>query len=168
MEVPGCHFFLFWHRTMISTVSWHEDKSPSCHETSKHMPHLPKQRVIAAWNPKNGHFDNNLLKSLQFKRGSVPPRRATYLLWGIIQAFLKRFWSDLQEILRIYGFEGDVAGEGECAGECSHASGESNSKRLAGWMRFDVLCFVDVHSDQCSCTAVESEKDETKDTFCLR
>ena len=51
MEVELLHIFLFWRRTMISTVSWHEDKSPSCHETSKHMPHLPKFKVIAALNP---------------------------------------------------------------------------------------------------------------------
>ena len=67
MEVEDRDIFLFWHRTMISTVSWHEDKSPSCHETSKHMPHLPKFKVIAALNPKNGHFDNNVLKSSQIK-----------------------------------------------------------------------------------------------------
>ena len=67
MEVELLHIFLFWRRTMISTVSWHEDKSPSCHETSKHMPHLPKFKVIEELNPKNGHFDNNVLKSLHLK-----------------------------------------------------------------------------------------------------
>ena len=51
MEVEGRDIFLFWHRTMISTVSWHEDKTPSCHETSKHMPHLPKFKVIEELNP---------------------------------------------------------------------------------------------------------------------
>ena len=58
---------------MISTVSWHEDKSPSCHETSKHMPHLPKFKVIEELNPKNGHFDNNVLKSSQIKTLWVTP-----------------------------------------------------------------------------------------------
>ena len=28
------------------------------------MPHLPKFKVIEELNPKNGHFDNNVLKSL--------------------------------------------------------------------------------------------------------
>ena len=65
MEVPGHDIFLFWHRTMISTVSWHEDKSPSCHETSKHMPHLLKFKVIEELNPKNGPFSNNVSKTLQ-------------------------------------------------------------------------------------------------------
>ena len=73
MEVELLHIFLFWRRTMISTVSWHEDKSPSCHETSKHMPHLPKFKVIEELNPKNGHFDNNVLKSLHFKTLCLTP-----------------------------------------------------------------------------------------------
>ena len=67
MEVPDRDIFLFWHRTMISTVSSHEDKFPTCDETSKHMPHLPKFKVIEELNPKNGHFDNKVLKSLHFK-----------------------------------------------------------------------------------------------------
>ena len=77
MEVGGLDIFLFWHRLMISTVSWHEDKSPSCHETSKHMPHLPKHRVIWASNSKNGHFDNKVLKSLHFKTLCTTPACTT-------------------------------------------------------------------------------------------
>ena len=65
MEVELLHIFLFWHRTMISTVSSHAGKSPTCDETSKHMPHLPKFKVIAVLNPKNGPFSNNVSKTLQ-------------------------------------------------------------------------------------------------------
>ena len=73
MEVELLHIFLFWHRTMISTVSSHADKSPTCDETSKHMPHLPKFKVIEELNPKNGHFDNNVLKSSHFKTLCTTP-----------------------------------------------------------------------------------------------
>ena len=52
MEVELLHIFLFWHRTMISTVSSHADKSPTCDETFKNMPHLPKSKVIEELNPK--------------------------------------------------------------------------------------------------------------------
>jgi len=34
-----------------------QSEFPTCDETSKHMPHLPKFKIIAALNPKNGHFD---------------------------------------------------------------------------------------------------------------
>ena len=61
MEDEDCHIFLFWHRTMISTVSSHADKSPTCDETFKNMPHLPKSKVIEELNPKNGHFNNKVL-----------------------------------------------------------------------------------------------------------
>ena len=72
MEVELLHIFLFWRRTMISTVSWHEDKSPSCHETSKHMPHLPKFKVIEELNPKNGHFRISSQKRYKMRRFTSP------------------------------------------------------------------------------------------------
>ena len=52
MEVEGRDIFLFWHRTMISTVLPHAGMFPTCGKTYKLMPHPPKQRVIASSNPK--------------------------------------------------------------------------------------------------------------------
>ena len=39
----------------------------ACHETLKIGVPLPKNGVILALNPKNGPFDNSVLKSLHFK-----------------------------------------------------------------------------------------------------
>ena len=61
MEVECHNLFLFWNTLMISRSQSHADKSPTCDETFKNMPHLPKSKVIATLNPKNGHFDNNVL-----------------------------------------------------------------------------------------------------------
>ena len=58
IEVGGRDIFLFWHILMISRAQSHADKSPTCDETFKNMPHLPKSKVIATLNPKNGHFNN--------------------------------------------------------------------------------------------------------------
>ena len=95
MEVGGRDIFLFWHRTMILTVLPHAGMFPTCGKTSKHMPHLPKQRVIAALNPKNGHFDNNVLKSLHFKTLCTTPACTTprALLAGVFETDLG--WRDV-------------------------------------------------------------------------
>ena len=45
----------------------------ACHETLKIGVPLPKNGVILALNPKNGPFDNSVLKSLHFKARFSPP-----------------------------------------------------------------------------------------------
>ena len=52
MEVECHNIFLFWHTLMISRSQSHADKSPTCDETFKNMPHLPKSKVIEELNPK--------------------------------------------------------------------------------------------------------------------
>ena len=39
----------------------------ACHETLKSGVRLPNKKVIPALNPKNGPFENKVLKSLHFK-----------------------------------------------------------------------------------------------------
>ena len=39
----------------------------ACHETLKSGVRLPNKKVILPLNPKNGPFDNSVLKSLHFK-----------------------------------------------------------------------------------------------------
>ena len=45
----------------------------ACHETLKSGVRLPNKKVIPALNPKNGPFDNSVLKSLHFKTLCVTP-----------------------------------------------------------------------------------------------